>query len=62
MDVGRGGFARNRIAKRVIRDVARFQIMPQPQSLGRVRKQRDIHPVAVVETERAVQRPSLPAR
>src|SRR5713226_5465065 len=54
MDVGAGGLAGNRIAERIVGNIARFQIAPQPQTLGGIGENGYIHAVAVIEAQRAV--------
>src|SRR5437867_1255199 len=54
MDVGGSRLARNGVAEGVVWNIVRFQIASKPQAFGCVRKERDIHPVAVVETQRLV--------
>ena len=55
MDVRRGRFAWNEIAKRVVGDLIGLQVLPQPFPFGAVRVERDIHAVAMIEAQGSMQ-------
>ena len=56
MDMGAGGLAAHGLPESEVGEAMRFQVLAEPEALGLVRMDSDVHAVTMIETEGAVHR------